>query len=65
MSKKEKYNITNDGITVGIRLSKDQAAHIKLLARKMAYEQNDRISFSSLVRDALDEVYPIKEKKKN
>jgi len=56
----------NNSKTVGIRLREDQVCGLKFLARKMAYEKNEKITLSSLVRDAIDKIYPnLKEKTNN
>jgi len=49
--------------TIGVRLPNELIEHLKKKARKMSYEKNKNISFSKLIREAVQKCYPISKKK--
>ena len=49
---------------VCITLFEEQVEHLQQMSHKLSFEKNDNITLSRLIREALEQVYPIQKAKK-
>ena len=50
--------------TLSIIFPDEQAEHLQQMSHRLSLKRNKNITFSELVREALEQVYPIKKAKK-
>ena len=43
-----------------VALNEEQLEHLTQMSHKLSLERNENLTFSDLVREALEQVYPIK-----
>ena len=43
-----------------VALSEELVEHLQQMSHKLSFEKNENLTFSRLVREALEQVYPIK-----
>jgi lysyl-tRNA synthetase class II len=49
---------------VCITLLEEQVEHLQQMSHKLSLERNENLTLSRLIREALEQVYPIKKAKK-
>jgi lysyl-tRNA synthetase class II len=50
--------------TLSIVFPEEQAEHLQQMSHSLSLKRNENITLSRLIREALEQVYPIKEVKK-
>ena len=56
--------ISNSVKKVCLVLNEKQVEHLQQMSHKLSLERNENLTLSKLVREALEQVYPIKKSKK-
>lgn len=52
-------------ITVSLKLDNKQVEYLKKMSHKLSLERNENLTFSDLVREAINNTFPMPKEKKN